>query len=299
MTTDSSNMDLHNVLFLCGRRTNASVQIRCLDIASHLGCDYLTGARSAQEIPERYLAFVCVKQSFPPGELEKLSRRGIVLWDIIDTPPPETGVAVYLASTKFARDLFLHYGRIELIPHHHCNFEGTPNPPELRRPAWVGAPHWLPDLPGIEHDTCLVQRIGQAEVVQAFKRTGIGLNLRNREAYFKEAWSRRKPFLGTARERRRLEQDMFDFHLAVNSGIKLINCIGFGIPSVSSDEPAYREIGPDCTIFSTPRRCAHWVRELQNDDKLYFSLRQRCLQKAQEYHIGAIAGKYRNLIDSL
>jgi len=100
-------------------------------------------------------------------------------------------------------------------------------------------------------------------------------------------------------EIKRTTTNLFDIHLALNSGIKLINCIGFGIPSISSDEPAYHEFGEDCTIFSSIRGCAKWVRALQNDDDLYMDLRKKCLRQAKKFHIDTIAGQYKKLLESL
>jgi hypothetical protein len=111
------------------------------------------------------------------------------------------------------------------------------------------------------------------ELRAAYKRIGIGLNLR---AQTHDA----------------------AFHARINPGTKLINCIGFGIPSISSDEPAYREIGQRCTQFSEPKDCAAWVSRLQDDD-LYHWLRQQCICIAPRFHISAIVHLYRTLLIEL
>ena len=294
------SVHLRNTLFIgCGPQPLPSAQIRCIDVATKLGCDYQLGVESVDDIVGDYAAFVCVKPDFPRSELARLAARGKVIWDVIDCVPPREHISVYLVSTKIARDLFSHYGRFAVIPHHHCNFEGSPNPSGLRRLTWIGAAHWRPSLPGLEHDIYPASKMTHAEVVQAFRRTGIGLNLRSKEAFFAQLKPRLKALNRTARQRRRALNDLYDFHLAVNSGIKLINCIGFGIPSISSDEPAYHEIGEDCTIFSTPTRCSRWAKILQNDDELYHSLRKCCLRKAGKFHLDTIAIKYKKLIESL
>ena len=294
----SAPMDFSKVLFLGGDATQfASVQIRCVDLARRLGCDLLLGTETADAIPDRYAVFVCVKPRLPPNELRQLARRGRVVWDIIDAFPPREDVAVYVASNSLTQELFADYGRVEVLPHHHCNFDGRPNPPANRRPVWLGSRHWLPRLRGFAHDTHFVNGLTREDVVRVFRQTGIGLNLRG-GTLFRHPETRPAP-AATRAARRRRARDRFDFHIAINSGIKLINCIGFGVPSLSSDEPAYHEMGPDCTIFSNLRDCPKWVRALQHDDDLYRELRRRCLRKSRRFHIDAIAEKYKMLLNSL
>jgi len=278
-------MDLRQVVFLGGNgRRLASVQIRCLDIAGQLGCDYRVGDKFARQIPDKYSAFICVKPDFGLQELVELRRRGKVIWDIIDTLPPEQDVDLYLASTRTSRHLFNAYGRIVLIPHHHCNDSMAPNPSDLRRPAWIGARHWLPPLQGFEYDTYFADRWRRLQVMHAHRKIGIGLNFRSsRPANYPVGQQK----LG------------HEFHVAINSGIKLINCLGYGTPSISANEPAYHEIGLDCTILSSVKKCAGWVRALQHDDALYLDLRKKCLRKAPRFHVSAIAKKYRKLLESL
>jgi len=281
----STAMDLRKVIFLGGNpRKLASVQIRAVDIAARLGCPCLADVHYAREVPEKYSVFVCVKPLFAPGQLQTLARRGKVVWDIIDTLPPKEDVAVYLTSTQTTKEIFAHYGRMAMIPHYHCNFEGTPNPPDLRRPAWIGYRQWLPPISGFDFDVYDVKNMTRADVVRAHRHIGIGLNLRGP---------------GRPRASKHEQKNFATFHIGVNSGIKLINCLGFGIPSVSGHEPAYEEFGKNCTLYTTPRYCAKWVRELQNDEALYLTLRRHCLRQGAKFHIDAIAQKYKTLLHSL
>jgi len=168
----------------------------------------------------------------------------------------------------------LPYGRVEIIPHHHCNFDGIPNPPAFRRPGWIGTKHWYPKMEGFDHDVYSVRQMNALNVASSYRQIGIGLNLR-------------------------AERPESAFHIKINTGIKLINCIGFGIPSISSDEPAYREIGESCTIFAGLKDCAHWVTQLQNDEQLYHKIRENCLLNSSKFHISSILKKYEVLITSL
>src|SRR5580698_7092684 len=99
-------MDLRRVLFVGGNAKMASVQIRCVDVAKRLGCAYHHGARRADQVPEGYDIFVCVKAELWPAEYAKLARRGKVVWDIIDLLPPRDHIAAYLASNSLTQKLF-------------------------------------------------------------------------------------------------------------------------------------------------------------------------------------------------
>ncbi len=291
-------MDLKHVLFVGNAKHPSSTQVRCLDIATRLGCDYLLEDLNVGNLPSRYSAFLCVKPVLGPGVLEALSQRGKVVWDIIDLHPPKKGVEVYLASTEFVRRRFNDLGRVEVIHHHHCNFEGTPNDALLRRPTWLGCRHWLPPLENIDCDIYRDDGLSQETIIQVFRKTGISLNLRHVGDH---PHLRRVPAQShlSATVKDRLAKEVLGFHVTVNSGIKLINSMGFGIPSISSDEPAYRELGPDCTIFSTVEDCSQWVAALQSDDALYNLLRDNCLRRAADFHITMIVKKYEALLKSL
>lgn len=277
----------------------ASVQVRCVDIASRLGCDYLLNVHDLKDVPNRYAAYFCVKPDLTLDGVKRLSKRGKIIWDIIDGGPPPDFVSIYLASTNIASELFASYGRIQVVPHHHCNFGGRPNSPHQRTPAWIGARHWEPKLAGFRYDVHFVEGSQQAEVVSAHRRMGIGLNFRCKSGFMERTWPALLHLAISPQKRLRLERDLYNFHLAVNSGIKLINCLGFGVPSVSGDEPAYCEIDNKCTYFSSPSQCARKVRALMHDDALYMQLRKHCLREAPKYHIDAIVQKYRKLIADL
>ena len=78
----------------------------------------------------------------------------------------------------------------------------------------------------LDHVAFFVDGAEANQIRQLYRRIGIGLNLRRRACGYEQ-------------------------HVASNSGIKLINCCGFGIASVSEPEPAYLEIGDGCTIFTS------------------------------------------------
>jgi hypothetical protein len=255
----------------------ASVQIRCVDIATRLGCRYLLNVSRLDQIGELdFDIYVCVKTvRLSAADIRRLGRNAKVIWDIIDdSPPPYDHLARFLASTNRVAALHKSYGEVEVIPHHHCNFSGLPNDPQLRRAGWVGHAEWYPDLSHVEHDAYDARRMAREEIVACYRKIGIGLNLRARNA--------------------RTEN-----HLLYGAGVKLINCIGFGIPSVSSHEAAYEEIGPECTVFAGVNQAPAEIDRLCADEEWYQQLRARCLEKAGAFHIDAIAARYWRYFESL
>jgi len=268
-------MELSKVAFIGGNGQLPSVLVRCVDIATELGCAHWLNVKSANEIPDRYAVYFCIKPLLDAGELYKLATRGRVIWDIIDFPPLDTrAISLYLTSTSAARDFFHRLGSIEVIPHHHCNISGVPGFPEHRRPGWVGHPYWCPNIPNLSFDRYNAVGMNRDDVVRAHRRIGIGLNLRSHNVGH-------------------------DFHALINSGIKLINCIGFGLPSVSAREAPYLEIDSGYTCFTDEQDCAQSVRRLESDHGLYRELRQACVASANRFHIGTIADQYRRLIEML
>ena len=293
-------MNLKKVFFLGGDHFRPAVKVRCVDIATRLGCAIKTGVKYAAEVPEQYYVYVCVKPTLlEPGELHKLAKRGKVVWDVVDYFPPKADVEVYLTSTTLARDVYSYYGKVAMIPHHHCNFEGTPNPLGTRQPVWIGSSEWFPRLRGFEFPTYFSNHMSREEVVSIYRQMGIGLNLRGTSNLLLNPPTAYGLSNASASKLRGTRKKMHDAHLVLSSGIKLINCMGFGIPSISSDEPAYHDFGADCTIFTNIKNCAKWVRALQHDDDLYMDLRKKCLRKAGRFHIDAIIGKYKKLLHSL
>lgn len=269
-------MNLNEVLFVGGNWPHlSSVKIRCVDLAQYIGCDYQVNVHSVDEISPKYKAYICVKAKLSLDELENLSRRGLIVWDIIDRPPPEcAAIKNFIASTARIRAMFSHLGRVEVIPHYHCNLSSVPNAPNIRRPGWIGHGEWYPDFGELDHDAYDVRGMNREEVAQCYRRIGIGLNIRS-------------------------QTDRVYLHGLFNSGIKLINCIGFAIPSVSGFEPAYQEFGDGCTVFSGPRDCALWVQQLQADDRIYNTMRERCIEQSERFHISTISQQYKNFIESL
>jgi hypothetical protein len=89
-----------------------------------------------------------------------------------------------------------------------------------------------------------------------------------------------------------------ELHIKINSGMKLINCLGFGLPSVSSPEPAYIEVAPECTLFCDGLDCMDAITTLQ-EPTIYNEFRRKCLQRAPEFHINEVIHSYTALFEQL
>ncbi len=262
----------HDVVFLGGPLARASVRIRCLQIAEALGCEYRLDVSGLDGVPTGKRVFVCVKPELTEDDLGRLQHRGKVIWDVHDHMPPERHVDVYLACSQRAASAVETLGDVRVIPQHHCNFSGVPNPADLpRRPAWVGRPFWCPDFGDLGvniHDSNV---LGVEGVIAVYRRMGLALNVR----------------------RQRPESEL---HLALNDGGKLMNTMAFGIPSISSDEPAYHEFGEGCTVFAPLSGIPAAVSALQRNDKLYESIRNEGLERAKSFHISAMLRLYKELL---
>ena len=267
-------MDLDKVLFIAGQRRFPSVQIRAIDVATRLGTPVYIEPYSAEEIPRSFQIFVCVKPAVNPKLIEDLSKRGVVVWDIVDVPPPPSA-QVCIASTREAQRMFASKKRrVDLIRHHHCNFEGWPRP-RGRRPGWIGSRHWKPELRGVDYDYYDVRKMSQTDVISAHRKIGIGLNLRS-------------------------EHPDATAHAKLSSGIKLINCLGFGIPSISNTEAGYIEIGDGCTIYcDNNSECGRLISFLQDEPEYYATLAKNAAALGQEFTIGKTVERYRALLKSL
>ena len=247
--------------------------MRCWEIAQQLGCDCHFDAQVAADIPSGYQIYVCVKPNLNNVELKILCSRGKVIWDIIDHAPP-SGMFAYIASTRYAAVALHGIGEIHVIPHYHCNTENATKTGFEAKAIWVGHSHWYPQLSGVAHEAIFIDGVSREGNVRAYLSGDIGLNFRR-------------------------ERPELDFHLKVNPGIKLINCIGFGMPSVSANEPAYMEIGDECTIFCSRHQCGHWLERLKFDLQLFSKLKGQCMQRRKDFHLVSIVKKYSDLLESL
>jgi hypothetical protein len=260
-------------MFVTGHLGMGCVQVRAVQLARALGWPVVHDLDLTEDKILAHDVFILVRPDIHPSELR---RYGTVIYDIVDFVPPKTGVDFYISTSRNASSYFPDLD-IRYVPQHHCNFSNIPNPmPETRKVVFLGAAEWRPTLPGIDFQF-FDASIATVEKLDAmYRKTDIALNFRSPNS---------------ADSSQRYKQ-----HIAINGGIKLVNCIGYGVPSVSSPEPSYLELGEDFTVFATHEQCKEAVDRLVGDDDLYRRIRTNCIRKAQECSLQAVAEKYRQVI---
>lgn len=260
-------------VFLGGSARRASVRIRCVQIAEALGIDYVLDTTSLDDVPHSKSVFVCVKPGLSTNDLVDLSQRGLILWDVHDEMPPSNLVNTYIVGSGRAESLIRPFGTTVIIPHHHCNFSGRRNRPhKLPEPIWLGRPYWFPpELTGLAqminaNEMCL------EEIIATYRNMGLAVNARR-------------------------ETEGTSLHIDLNDGGKLLNCFGFGIPSVSYQEPAYAEFGDGATIFCTAETVVEVIRSLIGDEPLRARLSEEAFERGRPFHIAKIAPRYKELLE--
>lgn len=258
------------VLFLGGERRLPSVRIRCEQVARALGCDFLLDSSPPTAIAAGKDVFILVKWR---GDRIALQRRGVVIWDVIDDLPPVDGVDAYLYSTEYAHEFLKpRVGNApgHVIPHHHCNFERIDAAGD--QVLWIGGIEWLPRFDATRIRVVDATGLDTGALAAAYRSARVVLNLR------------------------RVERAGDVLHCRLASGIKLINAIGFGLPSLCSDEPAYRAIGPDCMLPADATTMTETLDRLLGDAGLEQALRAHARARAERYHLDTIAARYAQLL---
>lgn len=275
------------VLFIGGNADFGSVRKRCQEIADAIGAAWTApnkpGAAwqlnqpGAEELEGRDI-FVLVKT---PVDRHVLQQRGHVIWDVVDLVPPRAHVDWYLTSTQVTASLLSPQIPVRTIPHHHSNLSGlAPSPDRLRgRMLWIGSPEWFPEslaAQGIEMQS--VSDRSAEEVAALYHRADLLVNVRH---------------FDPSRPNRHF------VHSVLNSGMKLINAIGFGVPSVTEWEPWVDEFPQGCTLVCGADDAAQAARELLQNASLYNAIREQCLAVAPRYSLASAAEGYCRLFAEL
>ena len=164
--------------------------------------------------------------------------------------------------------------KVILIPQHHCNFERLSRTRrEITVVGVIGTPHAFPFLP-----PALKSELGKR-----------GLTLLEYSHF-------------TTR------QDIINFYQKIDvqivwrpyskklsNPLKLVNSSSFGIPTLALDEPCLSEMTGCYIPVSTFDEFLTQLDSLRSSPTMYTQYSQRCLAKAQEYHIDHVAKLYRQL----
>jgi hypothetical protein len=271
-------------LFVGGDVTLPSVQMRCRQIAEAIGAAWTApsapGDRwrpSAESLEGRDL-FVLVKATV---DVRELAARGRIIWDVLDAAPPRTHIDAYLTSTQIVSRLLGPHRAAYAIPQHHCNAGETFLSPDRTRGrmVWIGAAEWLPEE--LAHQGVEVHTVGALDgeaLAVLYGRADVLVNARRFDA--------RMPSLHL-------------FHTVLNAGIKVINAVGFGLPSVTEWEPWVDEIGVGCTEVCAPGEAAACARRLLQSADRYQALRDRCREAADRYSLRSAAASYVRMLEEV
>lgn len=109
-----------------------------------------------------------------------------------------------------------------------------------------------------------------------------------------------------------VRQDVVDFYMQIDvqiiwrpfynyrkdiltNSLKLQNCASFGIPTICYDEPVFKEMSGCYIPVKTLDEFFNALENLRNNPDLYKQCADRCLEKAEEFHIEKIGELYNNL----
>lgn len=109
-----------------------------------------------------------------------------------------------------------------------------------------------------------------------------------------------------------IRQDVVDFYMQIDvqivwrpyqdyrkdilmNSLKLQNAASFGIPTICYDEPVFEEMDGCYIPVKTLDEFLDALDNLRNNPNLYKQYAERCLEKAEEFHIEKIGELYNNL----
>jgi glycosyltransferase involved in cell wall biosynthesis len=82
---------------------------------------------------------------------------------------------------------------------------------------------------------------------------------------------------------------------ALSNPLKIVNAASFGIPTLAYPEVAFAEVGECYIPVETLDEFIKQVKRLKSSPSLYARYRDRCLAKAEAYHIERVAEIYKHL----
>ena len=268
---------LKQVYFIGGKAGRPSTQIRCVQICEHLGIDYQTGPEIMWEALKGKRIVVLVKPLMNVADFVRIKQQAYVVWDLHDSCPPRWEIDHFLFSTKHTSVVLNDLRPFSVIPHHHLNQSRTIEPiRNVQKITYIGRPRWCPDdyLTSVNYKVFDTYKQPRPVLENVYRNTDILLNIRTEDAESK-------------------------FHVSINPGVKLINAIGFGIPSVSFPEPAFIEIGGDVTAICDKSTLKDTIQELSNDYSRRKMMQDRCRLMAEKFHIDTVCYDYIQLFERI
>lgn len=278
---------MNDVAFIVHRPGVASAKVRGSQIAERLGAALLRLDELTPTTARRYRTLVYIKELPPASLMAQIRDAGVrQVVDPVDNYRWRTlrtraaFIDHFIASNHtHALDLTRRFAvPATRVPHHHCNFDEV-RIPAGREPATLGyvggRVNWPPvrrlirslPFPSIAHTS------GEKTLVEAYCSIDVGV-----------AW--------------RMEEGKQSY----NSGVKLVNFMSFGIPSVLSAETGYLELSlhwQACAYAQTKAEFTDLVREIAGNAALRRRMGEEGFEAARRYHIRYIIEEYRALLESL
>lgn len=194
------------------------------------------------------------------------------LGELLRKHPKVTGIVCSQADYEIMSEAIPN--DLVLIPQHHCNFERVKRTrKKITRVGVIGTKGAFPLLP------------------KTLKRelSNRGMELVEYSRFFSR-------------------QDIIDFYLSIDvqivwrpykkilsNPLKLVNAASFGIPTIALDERAFGELDNCYIPVNTLEEFLVNLDALRKIPELYTLYSDRCLKKAEEYHIENIGKKYLEL----
>jgi len=163
---------------------------------------------------------------------------------------------------------------IIFIPQHHCNFERIKRTrKKVTTMGVIGTRDAFPLLP--------------KQLKPELKKRGIKLLEFSRFFYRKDIIDFYKKI--------DIQFVWRPYRKTLSNPLKLVNAASFGIPTIALDEPAFLELNYHYIPVNNFETFLNRLDVLLNNPSVYEILSERCLEKAEEYHIEKVGEMYKAL----
>lgn len=167
---------------------------------------------------------------------------------------------------------------IYLIPQHHCNFERKKRTrTEVTRVGCIGtqkAFDFLPEelLPELKNRNMELVTFAGFETREEIQDFYLNIDVQI-------VW---RPYMRKGK-------------IPLSNPLKIVNASSFGVPTIALEEPAFTEMSGCYYPVNTYKEFFMRLDQLRTNKKLYEDYSNRCLTKAETYHIEKIAKLYSSL----
>jgi glycosyltransferase involved in cell wall biosynthesis len=173
--------------------------------------------------------------------------------------------------------------KIVLIPHHHINFEKFKRErSKVTRVGIIGSPGAFPFVPNEIREGLAKRKMELVENFVMYPRMSVVKFYLNIDIQI--VW---RPYMS-----RYYSSTPYRF---LANPFKIVNTSAFGIPTIALDEPPFKEMEGCYIPVHNVEEFFKALDNLRFDLGLYQNISQKCLEKAERYHIENIAKLYQKL----